>query len=165
VRRSRQLPRRPLPLLHALPRGAAVAPSRSAELDHTAIYLLIAGSYTPFTLGALRGPWGWTLLSLVWAIAGTGIALEFLFGKKVHKIAVGLYLAMGWLVCVAAKPLLATVPWPGLVWLAAGGLLYTGGVGFYAATRVRYAHTVWHLFVLGGSICHFVAIIGWSGKA
>ncbi|MBK8595515.1 MAG: hemolysin III family protein [Holophagales bacterium] len=147
----------------------AVRPSRAKQvlqkLDHTAIYLLIAGSYTPFTLGALRGPWGWTLLSLVWAIAGTGIALEFLFGKKVHKIAVGLYLAMGWLVCVAAKPLLATVPWPGLVWLAAGGLLYTGGVGFYAATRVRYAHTVWHLFVLGGSICHFVAIIGWSGKA
>lgn len=150
-------------LYHAMP------PSRAKQimqkLDHTAIYLLIAGSYTPFTLGALRGPWGWTLLSLVWAIAGTGIALEFLFGKKVHKIAVGLYLAMGWLVCVAAKPLLATVPWPGLVWLAAGGLLYTGGVGFYAATRVRYAHTVWHLFVLGGSICHFVAIIGWSGKA
>ena len=147
----------------------AMRPSRAKQilqkLDHTAIYLLIAGSYTPFTLGALRGPWGWTLLSLVWAIAGTGIALEFALGKKVHKVAVGLYVAMGWLVCVAAKPLLATVPWPGLAWLVAGGLLYTGGIAFYAATRVRYAHTVWHLFVLGGSVCHFVAILGWSGRA
>ncbi len=147
----------------------ALRPSRAKQvlqkLDHTAIYVLIAGSYTPFTLGALRGPWGWTLLSLVWAIAGTGIALEFLFGKRVHKLAVGLYVAMGWLVVVAAKPLLAAVPWPGLAWLAAGGLLYTGGIAFYAAKRVRYAHTVWHLFVLGGSACHFVAILGWSGRA
>lgn len=147
----------------------ALRPSRAKQilqkLDHTAIYLLIAGSYTPFTLGVLRGPWGWSLLSLVWAIAGTGIALEFVFGGKVHKLAVGLYVAMGWLVVVAAKPLLASVPWPGLVWLAAGGLLYTGGVAFYAARRVRYAHAVWHLFVLGGSVCHFVAILGWSGRA
>lgn len=147
----------------------AIRPSRAKEvlqkLDHTAIYLLIAGSYTPFTLGVLRGPWGWTLFSLVWGIAGTGIALEFALGKKVHKLAVGLYVAMGWLVVVAAKPLLAAVPWPGLAWLAAGGLLYTGGVAFYAAKRVRYAHAVWHLFVLGGSACHFVAILGWSGRA
>ena len=147
----------------------ALRPSRAKEvlqkLDHTAIYLLIAGSYTPFTLGVLRGPWGWTLFSLVWAVAGTGIALEFALGKKVHKLAVGLYVAMGWLVVVAAKPLLAAVPWPGLAWLVAGGLLYTGGVAFYAAKRVRYAHAVWHLFVLGGSACHFVAILGWSGRA
>jgi hemolysin III len=147
----------------------ALRPSRAKQvlqkLDHTAIYLLIAGSYTPFTLGVLRGPWGWTLLSLVWAIAGTGIALEFTFGKRVHRLAVGLYVAMGWLVVVAAKPLLASVPWPGLAWLAAGGLLYTSGIGFYAARRVRYAHTVWHLFVLAGSACHFVAILGWSGRA
>ena len=147
----------------------AMRPSRAKQvlqkLDHTAIYLLIAGSYTPFTLGVLRGPWGWTLLSLVWAIAGTGIALEFAFGRKVHRLAVGLYVAMGWLVVVAVKPLLASVPWPGLAWLAAGGLLYTGGIAFYAAKRVRYAHAVWHLFVLGGSVCHFVAILGWSGRA
>ena len=147
----------------------AVRPSRAKQvlqkLDHTAIYLLIAGSYTPFTLGALRGPWGWTLLALVWAIAGTGIALEFAFGKKVHRLAVGLYVLMGWRVVVAAKPLLAAVPWPGLAWLAAGGLLYTGGIGFYAAKRVRYAHTVWHLFVLAGSACHFVAILGWSCRS
>lgn len=147
----------------------SVRPSRAKQvlqkLDHTAIYLLIAGSYTPFTLGALRGPWGWTLLALVWAIAGTGIALEFAFGKRVHKVAVGLYVAMGWLVVVAAKPLVAAVPWPGLAWLLAGGLLYTGGVAFYAAKRVRWAHTVWHLFVLAGSACHLVAIWGWSGRA
>lgn len=147
----------------------ALRPSRAKEvlqkLDHAAIYLLIAGSYTPFALGALRGPWGWTLLSLVWAIAGTGIALEFSLGKKVHRLAVGLYVAMGWLVVVAAKPLLAAVPWPGLAWLLAGGLLYTGGVAFYAAKRVRFAHAVWHLFVLGGSACHLVAILGWSGRA
>lgn len=147
----------------------ALRPSRAKQvlqkLDHTAIYLLIAGSYTPFTLGVLRGPWGWTLLSLVWAIAGTGIALEFAFGKKVHKVAVGLYVAMGWLVVVAAKPLLASVPWPGLAWLVAGGLLYTGGIAFYGAKRVRYAHAVWHLFVLAGSTCHFIAILGWAGRA
>lgn len=146
----------------------ALRPSRAKQvlqkLDHTAIYLLIAGSYTPFTLGVLRGPWGWTLLSLVWAIAGTGIALEFALGKRVHKLAVGLYVFMGWLVVVAVKPLLAAVPWPGLAWLAAGGLLYTGGIAFYAAKRVRYAHAVWHLFVLAGSACHFVAILGWSGR-
>jgi hemolysin III len=147
----------------------AVPPSRAKQvlqkLDHTAIYLLIAGSYTPFTLGVLRGPWGWTLLSLVWAIAGTGIALEFALGRKVHRLAVGLYVAMGWLVVVAAKPLIAAVPWPGLAWLAAGGLFYTGGIAFYAAKRVRYAHAVWHLFVLAGSVCHFVAILGWSGRS
>ncbi|HMM34097.1 MAG TPA: hemolysin III family protein [Thermoanaerobaculia bacterium] len=147
----------------------ALRPSRAKQvlqkLDHAAIYLLIAGSYTPFTLGVLRGTWGWTLLSLVWAIAGTGIALEFALGKKVHKVAVALYVVMGWLVVVAVKPLLAAVPWPGLAWLVAGGLLYTGGVAFYAAKRVRYAHAVWHLFVLAGSACHFVAIWGWSGRA
>ena len=147
----------------------ALRPSRAKQvlqkLDHAAIYLLIAGSYTPFTLGVLRGPWGWTLLALVWAIAGTGIALEFALGRKVHRLAVGLYVAMGWLIVVAAKPLLAAVPWPGLAWLAAGGLLYTGGVAFYAAKRVRYAHMVWHLFVLAGSACHFVAILGWAGRA
>ncbi len=147
----------------------ALRPSRAKQvlqkLDHAGIYLLIAGSYTPFTLGALRGAWGWTLLALVWAIAGTGIALEFALGKRVHRVAVGLYVVMGWLVVVAVKPLLAAVPWPGLAWLVAGGLLYTGGVAFYAAKRVRYAHTVWHLFVLAGSACHFVAILGWSGRA
>lgn len=147
----------------------ALRPSRAKQvlqkLDHTAIYLLIAGSYTPFTLGVLRGPWGWTLLSLVWAIAGTGIALEFAFGRRVHKVAVGLYVAMGWLIVVAAKPLLAAVPWPGLAWLAAGGVLYTGGIAFYGAKRVRYAHAVWHLFVLAGSTCHFIAILGWAGRA
>jgi len=147
----------------------ALRPSRAKQvlqkLDHAGIYLLIAGSYTPFTLGALRGAWGWTLLALVWAIAGTGIALEFALGKRVHRVAVGLYVVMGWLVVVAVKPLLAAVPWPGLAWLVAGGLLYTGGVAFYAAKRVPYAHTVWHLFVLAGSACHFVAILGWSGRA
>ena len=147
----------------------ALRPSRAKQvlqkLDHAAIYLLIAGSYTPFTLGVLRGTWGWTLLSLVWAIAGTGIALEFALGKKVHKVAVALYVVMGWLVVVAVKPLLAAVPWPGLAWLVAGGLLYTGGVAFYAAKRVRYAHAVWHLFALAGSACHFVAVWVWSGLA
>ena len=144
-------------------------PSRAKQvlqkLDHTAIYLLIAGSYTPFTLGVLRGPWGWTLLSLVWAIAGTGIALEFALGKKVASSSPSASTSR-WAGSSSSrsKPLLAAVPWPGLAWLAAGGLLYTGGVAFYAAKRVRYAHAVWHLFVLGGSVCHFVAILGWSGQ-
>lgn len=85
-------------------------------------------------------------------------------GRRVHRVAVGLYVAMGWLVVLAIEPLLSAVPWPGLAWLLAGGLFYTGGVAFYAARRLRYAHTVWHLFVLAGSVCHFVAIAGWSGR-
>jgi hemolysin III len=131
-------------------------------LDHAAIYLLIAGTYTPFTLGVLRGAWGWTLFGLIWGLALIGIFIKSLRGIRYPRLSTVVYIAMGWLVLVAAKPLLSTVPAPGLFWLAAGGVAYTAGVGFYAANRMRYAHFVWHLFVLAGSACHFVAVLRYA---
>ena len=132
-------------------------------LDHGAIYLLIAGTYTPFTLGRLRGPWGWTLFGIVWALAVAGVVFKSMGGARYHRLSTGLYVAMGWLVIIAAKPLWNAMPAWGLFWLAAGGVMYTAGVGFYAASRrVRYAHFVWHLFVLAGTACHFVAVLRYA---
>jgi hemolysin III len=143
-------------LYHALGPGRAKRVLR--VLDHGAIYLLIAGTYTPFTLGALRGPWGWTLFGLVWGLAGVGIVLKVMGEFRFPRLSTAMYLGMGWLVVVAAEPLWQRVPAWGLFWLAAGGIAYTVGVGFYAAGRLRYGHFVWHLFVLAGSVCHFVAV-------
>jgi hemolysin III len=132
-------------------------------LDHGAIYLLIAGTYTPFTLGVLRGPWGWTLFGLIWALAGTGIVLKAVGGVRHLRLSTGLYLAMGWLILAAAQPLWNAMAGWGLFWLAAGGVAYTAGVGFYAAgRRMRYAHFVWHLFVLAGTGCHFIAVLRYA---
>ena len=131
-------------------------------LDHGAIYLLIAGTYTPFTLGVLRGPWGWTLFGCIWALAVAGIVYKAVGGVRHPRLSAGLYLAMGWLVLVAAKPLWHAMPGWGLFWLAAGGVAYTAGVGFFAATRLRYAHFVWHLFVLAGTACHFIAVLRYA---
>jgi hemolysin III len=131
-------------------------------LDHGAIYLLIAGTYTPFTLGVLRGPWGWTLFGLIWALAVAGIVLKSVGGVRHPRLSTALYLAMGWLILAAARPLWRAMPGWGLFWLAAGGVAYTAGVGFYAARRMRYAHFVWHLFVLAGTACHFVAVLRYS---
>lgn len=131
-------------------------------LDHGAIYLLIAGTYTPFTLGALAGPWGWTLFGVVWGLALLGIVLKFVRGIEFPVLSTGIYVAMGWLVLVGIRPLLASVPIQGVLWLLAGGLAYTAGVGFYAARRLRYAHFVWHLFVVAGSACHFVAVLRYA---
>jgi hemolysin III len=148
-------------LYHALP------PNRAKHvfhvLDHGAIYLLIAGTYTPFTLGVLRGPWGWTLFGLIWAIAVSGIVLKAVGGIRHPRLSTGLYVAMGWLILAAARPLWRAMPAWGLFWLAAGGVAYTAGVGFYSARRMRYAHFVWHLFVLAGTACHFVAVLRYSG--
>ncbi len=144
----------------------ALAPNRAKQvfqiLDHGAIYILIAGTYTPFMLGALRGPWGWTLLGSIWVLAIFGIVLKARGGIRYPRFSTGLYLAMGWLVIVAAKPLWDAVPTWGLVWLAAGGLAYTAGVWFYAASRLPYRHFVWHLFVLAGTACHAVAVLGYA---
>jgi hemolysin III len=131
-------------------------------LDHSAIFLLIAGTYTPFTLGILRGPWGWTLLALIWGLAALGLTLKAIFGTRFNKLSVVLYLLMGWLVVIAAPQVLRVMPLSGLAWIAAGGLAYTGGIGFYAAHRVRYAHFAWHLFVLAGTTCHFFAVLWYS---
>jgi hemolysin III len=128
-------------------------------LDHCAIYLLIAGTYTPFTLVSLRGGWGWTLFGIVWGLAIAGILLKLWFVDHFAIASTIVYLAMGWLVVVAAKPILSSVPRVELIWLAAGGLLYTGGVVFFAWQRLRFSHAIWHLFVLGGSACHYVAVL------
>lgn len=133
-------------------------------IDHSAIYLLIAGSYTPFTLGVLRGAWGWTLLSLIWAIALLGIIAKWTVGFRFPRLSTVLYLLMGWLVLVATGPMVARMAPAGLAWLAAGGLCYTGGVVFYVYDRrIRFGHAIWHLFVLAGSTCHFFAVLGHAG--
>jgi hemolysin III len=131
-------------------------------VDHGAIFLLIAGTYTPFTLGVLRGPWGWTLLALVWSLAVVGLTLKVFKGTRHSWFSIGLYLAMGWLALIAIKPIWLHVPLPGILWLLAGGLAYTGGLGFFAAHRLRYNHFVWHLFVIAGTTCHFFAVLWYA---
>lgn len=148
-------------LYHALPQKSVKRIFRI--LDHCAIYLLIAGTYTPFTLGVLSGAWGWTLFGLVWSIALAGIILKAVGGVRYPKISTGLYLVMGWLVVIAVKPLWLTMPHAGLYWLLAGGIAYTAGVAFYATgDRVRYWHFIWHLFVIAGTVCHFVAVFKYA---
>lgn len=144
-------------LYHALPAGRAKRVFR--VVDHSAIYVFIAGSYTPFALGVLRGDMGWALLGAVWTLAVMGVVWKVAGTRDRPVLSAGLYVAMGWLVLLAAKPLVAAMPIDGLVWLVAGGLAYTGGVGFYASTGLRYGHFVWHLFVLAGSACHAVAVL------
>ena len=128
------------------------------KFDHAAIFLLIAGSYTPFVLVTLRGPWGWSLFGVVWGLAIIGVALKFWFAGRFRLGSTLIYIGMGWLVMVAIKPLLAALPSGGLQLLIAGGLCYTGGTGFYLWKRLPYHHALWHLFVLGGSACHWAAV-------
>lgn len=127
--------------------------------DHAAIFLLIAGTYTPFTLVTLRGGWGWTLFVIVWGLALVGIIYKITARNRFRFLSVLLYLGMGWLVLIAIKPMVTSIPGPGLALLLAGGLCYTLGVIFYAWKRLPYGHAVWHLFVLAGSICHFFAVL------
>lgn len=147
-------------LYHAIPEGRA---KRLFQiLDHNAIYLLIAGTYTPFTLTVLSGARGWLIFGLVWGLAVIGLVLKSI-GRLAHPIAsVALYLAMGWLVLLAIEPLWNSLPAWGLFWLIAGGLSYTAGVAFFAAEGLRYGHFVWHLFVVTGTTCHFAAIYGYA---
>jgi len=148
-------------LYHALPAGRAKRVF--LKLDHGAIYLFIAGSYTPFALGALGGPWGWTLFGLVWAMAALGITLKA-FDRLSHPwLSTGLYLAMGWIVLIAAMPLVERVATPGLVLLVAGGLAYTVGVVFFLLdSKMKYAHAVWHAFVATGTGLHFFAVLDYA---
>lgn len=147
-------------LYHAHPGPAAKGVLR--VIDHGAIFLLIAGTYTPFTLGVLRGPWGWTLFGLIWGLAVAGILLKSI-GRMPHPVlTTALYLAMGWLIVIAAKPVLLTLPRGGVVWLLAGGVAYTAGVGLFAARQIRYAHFLWHLFVMAGTACHYVAVLNYA---
>ncbi|MHB1011430.1 MAG: PAQR family membrane homeostasis protein TrhA [Desulfobacteria bacterium] len=144
-------------LYHALPGNRAKRVFR--VLDHAAIYVMIAGTYTPFTLGVLRGSWGWALFGIVWGLAAGGVVLTAVGGVRYPKLTTSLYLAMGWLILVAVKPLWLRMPPEGLFWLAAGGVSYTVGVVFYAARRVRFSHFIWHLFVITGTACHFIAVL------
>jgi hemolysin III len=149
-------------LYHVLPTNRAKRVFQ--VLDHSAIYLLIAGTYTPFTLGVLRGPWGWTLFGLVWTMALAGLVLKSVAGIRWPWLSTALYVAMGWVALIAIKPLWALMPAWGLFWLVAGGLFYTLGVGFFATDhRLRYGHFVWHLFVAAGTACHFVAVLYFAG--
>ncbi len=148
-------------LYHAMPAGHLKRLFQ--KLDHGAIYCFIAGSYTPFALGALAGSWGWTLFGLVWSMAAAGVALKA-FNRLSHSwISTGLYLAMGWLVLIAAVPLVEHVSLPGVALLVAGGLAYTAGVVFFMLdSRLRYAHAVWHGFVATGTACHFFAVLNYA---
>jgi hemolysin III len=129
-------------------------------LDHSAIFLLIAGTYTPFTLGPLRGVWGSTMFGLVWALAIFGVVMKMTRGTSRHrKLALTLYLGMGWMCLIGIRPLVAAVPLSSVLWLFSGGIAYTAGVLFFVNERLRYAHFVWHLFVLTGTGCHFLAVL------
>jgi len=130
------------------------------KIDHSAIYFLIAGTYTPFTLITLKGTTGWVLFGAVWAMALGGVIFKlFYYTKKMRVISALIYVAMGWCVVFAFKPLIDTLPFWGFFWLMAGGFFYTGGVVFYIWTKLPFNHGIWHLFVLGGSICHFITIL------
>lgn len=150
-------------LYHALPRGRAKHVFRITE--HIAIFLLIAGTYTPFTLGVLRGPWGWTLFGLIWGLSAAGVALKLIGGVRFPVVSTLLYLSMGWVVIFAIRPLWLRMPHSGFVWMILGGLAYTTGVIFYALDyRLRYSHFVWHLFVLAGTTFHFLAVFWYAAS-
>ena len=147
-------------LYHALPSVRALRAKKVFQiLDHSAIYLLIAGTYTPFPLGVLRGPWGWTLFGLVWVMALIGIAAKSFAGIRWPRLSTIMYLAMGWIALIAIKPMWQLIPGWGLFWLIAGGLAYTLGVIFFILDeRLKYSHFVWHLFVTSGTAFHCVAV-------
>ena len=130
------------------------------KLDHMSIYFLIAGTYTPFTLVTLRGVWGWTIFGIIWGLALFGLVLEALPQKGNRVLSMVVYVLVGWLVLVALKPLLAALPTAGFIWLLVGGICYTGGMAFYFFDeKVRHFHGIWHLFVLAGSVCHYLTIL------
>jgi hemolysin III len=148
-------------LYHALPANRAKRVFHI--LDHSAIFLLIAGTYTPFTIGILHGAWGWTILVIVWTAAILGVVSKAVAGIRFPHLSTVLYVAMGWVVLVAIRPLWARMPSAGWIWLLAGGASYTLGVAFYAASRrVKYAHFVWHMCVLAGTTCHFFAVLWYA---
>jgi hemolysin III len=132
-------------------------------VDHSAIYLLIAGTYTPFTLISLRGPWGWTLFGIVWSLSLIGIILKAFFVDRFKIASVLMYVGMGWVGLIALRPMIAAVPFASVLLLLVGGLLYTSGVIFFAWEKLPYNHTIWHVFVMAGSVCHFFAVMACLG--
>lgn len=147
-------------LYHALPTGRAKRVFQ--VLDHSAIYVLIAGTYTPVTLVVLRGVWGWSLFGVIWGLAALGILLKALGRLQHPTLSTILYVAMGWIAVVAIRPLWLHLPPWGIFWLAAGGFAYTLGVGFFMARGVRFHHLIWHLFVIAGTTCHFIAVMKYA---
>lgn len=131
---------------------------RLKVLDHCAIYLLIAGTYTPFMIGRLRGGWGWSLFGVIWGLALFGVVFKLFFTGRFRVLSTAIYVAMGWLVLIAVGPMLRQLAPATLVWLLAGGIAYTAGTPFYHTARLRYGHAIWHLFVLTGSACHALAV-------
>ena len=144
---------------HAVPVAWTRARQRLQVFDHCAIYVLIAGTYTPFTLVGLRGPWGWTLFGITWGLAAAGVVFKLFYTGRFTLVSTLLYVGMGWLVVIAVKPMIAALPAATLAWLVAGGVAYTAGTIFYLSKRIPYAHAIWHLFVLAGSACHFAAVL------
>src|SRR5690606_33462113 len=132
---------------------------RLKVFDHCAIYLLIAGTYTPFMLVGLRGPTGWWLFGTVWTLALAGVAFKLSYTGRFRRISTLIYIAMGWLVLVAARPLMQALDLASLAWLLAGGVAYTLGTVFYLRPRMRWSHAIWHGFVIAGSVCHYVAVM------
>ncbi len=135
-----------------------VAKGRLKVFDHCAIYLLIAGTYTPFTLIGLRGPWGWGLFIAIWSLALCGVIFKLFYTGRFKRLSTFIYIAMGWLIIVAIKPMLNSLDAWTLGWLLAGGVFYTLGTYFYHRESIPYSHAIWHLFVIAGSVCHFVAV-------
>ena len=136
-----------------------VLKGRLKVFDHCAIYLLIAGTYTPFTLVGLRGPWGWGLFAAIWTLAVAGVMFKLFFTGRFRGLSTAIYIAMGWLVLVAIKPLLAALDAWTFGWLLAGGVCYTLGTVFYHRPSLPYSHAIWHLFVVAGSVCHYVSVL------
>lgn len=132
--------------------------SRLKVLDHCAIYLLIAGTYTPFMIGVLRGGWGWSMFGVIWGLAMAGVIFKLFFTGRFPRLSTLIYILMGWLVLIAAVPMFTLMSPTVLTWLVAGGVTYTAGTVFYHNERIRHAHAVWHLFVIGGSVCHALAV-------
>ena len=143
-------------LYHAARRP--VFKQRLMIVDHCAIYLLIAGSYTPFMLGELRGGWGWSLFGVIWGLAAAGIVFKLFFTGRFRLLSTAVYIAMGWLALIALGPMLRHLPHSTVAWLVAGGVAYTAGTPFYHSARIKYGHAIWHSFVLTGSACHAIAV-------
>ncbi len=145
---------------HAVPESQLK--DRLQEFDHAAIYILIAGTYTPFTVGVLGGAWGWTLFGLVWGAATIGVCEKLIAGVRYPRLSIAVYVSMGWLILIAIRPLMVNMPPHGIRWLVAGGISYSAGVLFHIAHRLPYNHFIWHLFVLAGSTCHFFAVLWYA---
>jgi len=146
---------------HAVPRGKFKRVLQN--VDHSAIFLLIAGTYTPFTLGVLNGAWGWSIFGIVWGLATIGVTLKIIYKSSHQILFTCLYLLMGWIIIIAIEPMLERVPLAGLLWLVSGGLFYTLGVVFFATdSQLKYGHFIWHLFVIAGTGCHYFAILWYA---